>query len=79
MQKAKKMAADIAKPSALWDLEDYLTKSRRAIDAKYEYRYSQLPLLFGRLFQAGRVREDDLGGLNEDKLQYVQLVRHLRT
>ncbi len=78
-QRAKKMAAGIEKPSDLWDLEAYLTKSRKAIDEKYDYRYSQLPGVFARLFQEGRIQEDDLRGLKEDKLRYVRFVAAYRS
>jgi len=44
---AKEMAAKIEQPADLWDLESYLTKSRREIDRKYDYRYSVLVEVFG--------------------------------
>jgi hypothetical protein len=78
IQRTKTMAVAITAPSDLWDLEEYITRSRRAIDDKYDYRYSQLPLLFGRLFREGRITQDDLSGLGEDKLRYVYLVAEIR-
>lgn len=42
---AKGRAAKIEEPSELWGLESWLTKRRREIDRRYDYRYSVLPLV----------------------------------
>jgi hypothetical protein len=49
IQEAKKMASQIQEPADLWDLEHYLTERRKEITRKYDYRYSQLTDVFGRL------------------------------
>jgi hypothetical protein len=72
MQGAKQMAAKIEQPSDLWNLEAYLTHSREQIDRKYDYRYSVLTLVFGRLVWEGRLSEEELGGLRQDKLESVR-------
>jgi photoprotection regulator FRP-like protein len=77
MREAKQRAQAIRAPGELWDLEDYLTESRKEINRKYDYRYSVLPLLFAQLVREGRITEEDLRGLSENKLNYVRLVRHL--
>ena len=56
----------------MWDLEHYLTGRRKEIDRKYDYRYSQLTDVFGRLLYEGRVREEELRGLQEDKLKRIR-------
>jgi hypothetical protein len=53
---AKEMAGKIEQPADHWDLESYLTKSRREIDRKYDYRYSVLIEVFGKLVREGRLR-----------------------
>jgi hypothetical protein len=58
--------------SDLWDLELYLTERRKQIDRKYDYRYSQLTLVFGRLLYENRLSEDDLLGLREDKMNSIR-------
>jgi hypothetical protein len=77
MREAKQRAQAIRAPGELWDLEDYLTESRKEINRKYDYRYSVLPLLFAQLVREGRITEEDLRGLSQDKLNYVRLVRQL--
>jgi Photoprotection regulator fluorescence recovery protein len=72
IQKAKQMANEIQQSSNLWDLEHYLTERRKEIDRKYDYRYSQLTHVFGRLLYEGRVSEEELSGLREDKLQPIR-------
>jgi hypothetical protein len=74
MRKVKEMANDIKEPSDLWKLEDYLGRRRKAIDSTYDYRYSQLPLVFGQLARKGLVRLEDLQGLDEEKLSHVRFI-----
>jgi cupin superfamily acireductone dioxygenase involved in methionine salvage len=72
IQEAKKMASQIQQSSDLWDLEQYLTQRRKEIDRKYEYKYSQLTHVFGRLLHEQRLREEDLIGLQENKLKLIR-------
>ncbi len=72
VQEAKKMASQIQQSSDLWDLEHYLTERRKEIDRKYDYRYSQLTQVFGRLLYEKRLGEEELGGLREDKLKSIR-------
>jgi hypothetical protein len=66
------MANEIQQSADLWDLEHYLTERRKEIDRKYDYRYSRLTQVFGRLLYEGRLREDELRGLREDKLKSIR-------
>jgi hypothetical protein len=72
MQEAKQMANQINEPADLWDLEHYLTHRRKEIDRKYEYKYSQLTQVFGRLLHEQRLSEEELHGLREDKLNSIR-------
>src|SRR5579872_4428978 len=65
IQEVKKMASQIQRSSDLWDLESYLTERRKEIDRKYDYRYSQLTQVFGRLLYEKRLGEEELRGLRE--------------
>ena len=67
----KSKAAKIQEPSGLWELERYLTQRRQEIDRKYDYRYSVLPLVLANLLSGGRLNENELHGLGEDKLGYI--------
>lgn len=72
MQEAKRMANQINEPADLWELEHYLTQRRKEIDRKYEYKYSQLTHVFGRLLHEQRLCEEELYGLREDKLKLIR-------
>ena len=72
IQETQKMASQIQQSSDLWDLEHYLTERRKEIDRKYDYRYSQLTHVFGKLLHEKRLREEELGGLREDKLESIR-------
>ena len=72
LQEAKGRAARIEEPSELWDLESWLTERRREIDRRYDYRYSILPLVFAQLLRDGRLTEDDLHGLGQEKLDLIR-------
>ena len=65
------MASQIMQSSDLWDLEHYLTQRRKEIDRKYDYRYSELTHVFGRLLRENRIGEEELHGLREDKLKAI--------
>lgn len=71
IRKAKQMANEIQQSSDLWDLERYLTERRKEIDRKYDYRYSQLTQVFGRLLHERRLKEEELRGLREDKMKLI--------
>lgn len=69
---AKRIAARIQTPEQLWNLEDFLTRRRKQIDRKYDYRYSVLLTVFGSLMREGRLQEADLRGLDEDKIAQIR-------
>src|SRR6266852_7616929 len=72
IQETKQMASQINEPADLWDLEHYLTQRRKEIDRKYDYRYSQLTHVFGRLLYEKRLRQEELRGLREDELESIR-------
>jgi Photoprotection regulator fluorescence recovery protein len=72
MRKTEQMANQIKEPADVWELEHYLTERRKEINRKYDYRYSQLTHVFGRLLHEGRVSEEELRGLREDKLKPIR-------
>jgi hypothetical protein len=56
----------------LWNLEHWLTERRQEIDKRYDYRYSVLPLVFAQLLRDGRLTEDELHGLGQEKLDLTR-------
>ena len=74
MSDFKSRAAQLSTPQDMWDLEDYLARKRRMIDEKYDYRYSQLIFVFGRLVREGRIQESELDGLSKEKREYIMRI-----
>ena len=72
MRETESRAAKIRQPSDVWELERYLTKRRGQIDRRFDYRYSVLIQVFGELLHRGRLSEEDLCGLSEDKLAAIR-------
>src|SRR5450432_3950662 len=72
IQEAKRMANQIQKSSALWDLEHHLTQRRKEIDRKYDFRGSRLTDVLGRLLYENRLGEEELRGLPEEKMKSIR-------
>lgn len=70
----KASAAAAAQPDDMWAVQEHLYRKRREIDEKYDFRYSQLPRVFGRLLREGRIDEAHLAGLAEEKLSYIRRI-----
>lgn len=64
----KRLAAAAPSVDEMWPLEEYLRTRRRALDEKYQFRYSRLPWLFAQLVREGRVDPAELAGLSHEKL-----------
>ncbi len=79
MAEFKRRAAAAAKPSDLWEIEDHLRRQRREIDEMFDYRYSQLLLVFARLIHEGYLDESRLAGLAEEKRKIVRSYLSLAT
>lgn len=70
--KAKRMMAKVVEPSDLWELEAYLTESRKSVDRTYQFRYSHLLRLFSNLMRDGWLKEVDLAGLQPRKIADIK-------
>jgi len=72
MTEFKTRANAVAVPSDMWEIEDFLRRQRREIDETFDYRYSQLPLVFARLVREGHLDETRLAGLSEEKREIIR-------
>lgn len=71
MAEIKTRIARIERPSEIWELEHCLTTRRKQIDRQFDYRYSVLIEVFGQLLHEGKLTEEDLRKLGEDKLAAI--------
>ncbi len=67
VDKIKKLKDD----TDVWQIQNYLSNRRDEVDKKYDYRYSQLILVFGQLLREGYLMENDLTGLDEEKINFI--------
>ncbi len=68
LEKVSRLKTD----SDLWAIEDFLTERRKVVDEKYDYRYSQLIVVFSRLLIEGYLSEDDIAELNDEKRELIK-------
>ena len=61
----------------MWLIRDYLEQAQREIQRKYDFRYSQLLVVFGLLLREGRIAGGQLVGLSEEKLGFIHRVASL--
>jgi hypothetical protein len=68
----KAKAAAVVSSSEMWAVEDYLRRERREIEEIFDYRYSQLLLVFACLVREGHLDESRLSGLSAEKLEIIR-------
>jgi len=66
--------AKLKNDKEVWSIYNYLTKRKNNVDNKYDYRYSQLIIVFGKLMKEGYLREEDISGLSEEKIEFIKKV-----
>ena len=71
------LAVNAKRPEDIWATHDYLTDQRRKINEKYDYRYSQLVVLFGKLLREKWIENIDIEGLSDEKLQIIHHIASL--
>ncbi len=72
MSDFKQKAFEATVPAELWDIEGWLKAQRQQIDEVFDYRYSQLPMVFAALIARGYLDRDRLAGLDADKIEAVE-------
>jgi Photoprotection regulator fluorescence recovery protein len=68
-QEARRM---LAAPSDIFRVQEYLTEQRRIVDRIYDYRYSKLLGVFGRLLSDGWLTEGDFNGFESEKIAKIK-------
>jgi len=74
LNKVKEMLSELKSPKEIWKIEDYLDEERTKVEGKYDYRYSVLIVLFGRLMRDGLIKESDIQGLEQEKIKRIKLI-----
>jgi photoprotection regulator FRP-like protein len=71
-REARRMLETMTAPSDIFRVREYLTDQRRIVDQLYDYRYSRLLWVFGRLLSEGWLKEGDLNGLQPGKIAKIK-------
>jgi hypothetical protein len=71
LNKVKEMLSRVEDPKEIWKIEEYLNKERMKIEGKYDYRYSVLIIVFGRLMRDGLIEKSDLDGMGQEKIERI--------
>ena len=77
MGRLKGLAVKAEHPEDVWAIHDYLTEQRKMMDGKYDYRYSQLIAVFGRLLREKWIQDEELEGLSKEKIQAIRYIASL--
>jgi len=71
-QEARRMLETATAPSDIFRVQEYLTEQKRIVDGLYDYRYSRLLEVLGRLLSDGWLKEGDLHGLPPEKIAKIK-------
>jgi hypothetical protein len=71
IREVNQAAGSLSELNDLWQLHDFLSARRHAIDGKYYYDPASLIFLFAQLMKEGWLHFDDLAGLEKDKLARI--------
>lgn len=74
LENVRKMISEVGDIKELWRLQEYLTEKRNEMSEKYDYRYSVLHFVFARLISEGWLKQEDLEGLAEEKLDEIRQI-----
>ena len=55
----------------IWELGSFINKQQKEVDHMFDFRYSQLVLVFSILIKKNLLSLKDLAGLNDEKLARV--------
>ena|SRR5437870_4751899 len=68
----RKRANAVTSAPEMWAVERWLYEQRKEIGEMFDYRYSQLPLVFAWAIRVGHMDEVQLAGLSKDKLDIIR-------
>jgi hypothetical protein len=73
----KSKSAKLENMEGLRALQYEMQEAERKHQQKYDFRYSQLIIVFGRLVREGRIETEALKGLSEEKVEYIDRIASL--
>jgi hypothetical protein len=74
MEKVHGMLSGMEDPKEIWKIDDYLRKIKREMDSRYDYRYSILIIVFGKLMREGLILDSDIEKFSQDKIDAIKRI-----
>lgn len=68
----KAKASAVTSADDLWKIEEALREDRETFDKMFDYRYSQLPVVFAWTIREGYLEDSAIAGLSEDKRDIIR-------
>ena len=72
-RKAEKMLKE-SDCRSIWKLHDYLSEMKQETDSIFDYRYSVLIRVLGKLVEKGYLSLSEMEGLEEDKIEHIRMI-----
>lgn len=67
----------LEEPEDIWSLSEMLKEREKEINQIYDYRYSQLVMVFAILIKRGFLSIKELEGLSEEKIDQIKKIMSL--
>lgn len=67
----------LEEPEDIWSLSEMLKKREKEMNQIYDYRYSQLVMVFAILIKRGFLSIKELEGLSEEKIDQIKKIMSL--
>jgi hypothetical protein len=77
LSEVRQRAGTISQLDDLWQLNDFLSARRHAMDGKYDYRDATLLFVFAQLVKEGWLHLDDLQGIESSKLTKISALARM--
>jgi hypothetical protein len=72
LREVNKMLADATDSQVVWKIEKHIEKRRRAMENRYDFRYSVLLMHFAGMIRDRVLTEEDLAGLSSEKMKVIR-------
>ncbi len=73
----KRKSATLKNMEGLRSLLHEMQETERRYQEKFDFRYSQLIILFGRLVREGRIGIEVFNGFSQEKLEFIEKIASL--
>jgi hypothetical protein len=73
----KRRAQKVKTRDEFWEMENYIKEVHRDLEARFDPRYSQILFVFGSLLRRGKISNEQLKGLSNEKINEIHRIAKL--